>query len=146
MISCSYSRRRASLWSSLILGLFLIFFALEAYLRVLMVSVKLNELGPIEEIIRVFVLPPRESYKSLVSILSLYGIWVDLSDVRLEITWHKVERLKLILVISLNRAPLEPALDALSLPARSTRFNFPSLNLMTLAPSSTWSLNCSTVT
>lgn len=62
----------ASLGSSLILGLFWIFFALFAYLSVLNVSSKFQSAGPMLAIITVFVFPPRESYTS--SALHLYHI------------------------------------------------------------------------
>lgn len=56
------------------LGLFLMFLALEAYLKVVKVSSKLKSAGEMAAIITVFVLPPNESWSNLVNLESLYGI------------------------------------------------------------------------
>ena len=99
--------------------------ALEAYLNELIVSWKFEAHGPIVASIKVFVLPPRESCSNLVNVESLYGTCDLEEEVRDEITWQRVERDKLIFVISLNLVPFEPALDTLSDPAKSTMFSFP---------------------
>ena len=48
-------------------------------------------------------------------------------SVKLLITWHKVSKERLIFVASLRRSPVAPVLLYLSLPARSTIFNLPTL-------------------
>ena len=58
------------------LTLFLMFLALLAYLSVLRVSMKSLSVGLMQAIMRVRLLPPRESWSSLVSLESLYGTWL----------------------------------------------------------------------
>ena len=61
----------ASLGSSLIFGLFLMFLARLAYLKVVRVSSKLKSAGPRLAIMIVLVFPPKESYRRRVSLESL---------------------------------------------------------------------------
>lgn len=64
---------RAEFGSLLITGLFLMFLAREAYLRVFKVSSKLYSAGEIQAIIVVLEFPPNESCKIQVSFESQYG-------------------------------------------------------------------------
>jgi len=52
---------------------------------------------------------------------------VHLGSTRLLITWQRVERERLIFVASFKRSPVAPVLLYLSLPAKSTRLNLPTL-------------------
>ena len=51
--------------------------------------------------------------------------WPDPISTRAEMTFPRADRDILICVASFNRVPVAPVLDCLSLPAKSTRFNFP---------------------
>jgi hypothetical protein len=70
---------------------------------------------------------------------NLYGTCVDFPSTSDEITFPRVERLKLIFVASLSLCPVAPVFDCLSDPARSTRFNLPILTCWT--PSAPFSLH-----
>jgi hypothetical protein len=80
----------------------------------------------------VFELPPRDSFKNLVSIESLNGTWPPSTNLLIHSpSWV---RLKLIFCASLRVWPVAPVLDNLSLPARSTRLSLaiffePSVNV-----------------
>lgn len=106
---------------------FLIFLALLAYFSVETVSSKLYPLGPTFAIITVFVLPPNESCSNLVSLESLYGTWDAFGFTRVCMTNPNVVNDKLILMACYLYFPVTPVFDCLSLPARSTKFNFPAL-------------------
>ena len=75
----------------------------------------------------VFVLPPSESYKILVSFESQYGTCFLLLSTRAEMTFMRAVRERLIFVASVKRVPAAPDFFCLSLPAKSTKFNFPSV-------------------
>ena len=75
----------------------------------------------------VLVLPPNESWRSLVNLLSLYGIWWVLPSTKADITLPSAERDKLILVAYFIPSPVAPVLAALSEPAKSTKFNLDAL-------------------
>ena len=139
-ISSSYCLSRASFGSWLTRGLFLIFLALDAYLRVVKVSSKLKSAGEIAAIITVLVLPPRESYSNLVSLESLYGICLDFPSTKEDITLPKAVKERLILIPSFNVYPVAPVLLDLSDPAKSTKFNFPALILYSPSISSAVSI------
>lgn len=79
--------------SLLIFALFLISFALIPNLKVDSVSKSLNGLGEHVTINVVLLFPPILSYKTLVSLLFLYGICVDLLSVKALITFPKQLRL-----------------------------------------------------
>lgn len=115
--------------SLLIFGVFLIFFAEIPNRRVDIVSEMLLGWGEQVTIKLVFEFPPKDSWRTLVSLLSLYGIWVDFPSVRELITFPKVVKLALIFLASSNVFPYAPVLEIFSLPARSTRYNFPVLAL-----------------
>mmetsp|Transcript_5045 Transcript_5045/g.15301 ORF Transcript_5045/g.15301 Transcript_5045/m.15301 type:complete len:219 (-) Transcript_5045:647-1303(-) len=117
----------ASLGSSLIFGLFLMFFARLAYLRVESVSSKFMSAGPTLAIMRVLVFPPKESCSIRVSLESLYGMCPPFPSTRALITFPNALSERLILVASLSRSPVAPVLDCRSDPARSTKFSFPTL-------------------
>ena len=51
----------------------------------------------------------------------------DLPSTRADMTFPSADRDRLILVASLSRSPVACVFDCLSLPARSTRFNFPTV-------------------
>ena len=57
---------------------------------------------------RVFVFPPSESCKSLVSFESLYGMCFDLPSTSAEMTLPRADSDKLILVASFKRSPVAP--------------------------------------
>lgn len=76
---------------------------------------------------KVFVFPPKESWRSLVSFESRYGTCFVFPSTKAEITFPKAESDKLIFVASFILSPVAPVLLALSLPAKSTKFNFPFL-------------------
>lgn len=72
-------------------------------------------------------LPPNESYKSLVNLESLYGIWVDLPSTKADIQFPKEVKDWFIDMASLNLSPTAPVLLYRSEPAKSTKFNFPTV-------------------
>jgi len=85
------------------MGLFLMFLARDAYLSVFSVSPKLHSAGEQAAIITVRELPPRESYRILVSLESLYGTWPFLdASVSEAITFPKASNPLLMLTPSLN--------------------------------------------
>ena len=83
--------------------------------------------GPQFAHMTVFVLPPNESCSNLVSFESRYGMCCDLPSTRADMTLPRADRDKLILVASFSRSPVACVFDCLSLPARSTRFSFPTV-------------------
>lgn len=126
--TASYFRPLSS-WmptSLLIFGLFLIFWALDPYLRVLSVSCLFRGCGDTVTIMHVLEFPPRDSDSILVNFESLYGICEVFGSLYALISLPKVDRLWLILLASLSFLPLlQPVLDILSEPAKSTRYSFP---------------------
>lgn len=69
--------------------------------------------------------PPKESWRSLVSLESLYGTWrarFDLSP-RADITFPRASKPQLMEIPSLARSPVAPVRFSLSEPARSTKWN-----------------------
>ena len=76
----------------------------------------------------VFVFPPKLSCKSLVSLESRYGIWVSLPDINALITFPRADKERFILEAYLSLSPLDPLLDCLSDPAKSTKLNLDPLN------------------
>ena len=104
------------------------FLALDAYLTVDRVSSILLSAGDAQAIIVVRELPPKESYKILVSLLSRYGINpVPLanffSSVSAEMTLPKTNRPLLILIPSSMWRPVAPVFFIRSEPAKSTKWN-----------------------
>uniref|UniRef100_A0A4W5MZ31 Uncharacterized protein n=1 Tax=Hucho hucho TaxID=62062 RepID=A0A4W5MZ31_9TELE len=71
-------------------------------------------------------------------------MWVLLPSTRAEMTFPKADRDRLILVASFRRSPWAPVLVCLSLPARSTRFSFPTR--MWFSPSTPSSLHSMVMT
>lgn len=89
----------------------------------LKVSSKLKVAGLIAAIIVVLLLPPSAFYNILVNLLSLYGtIPPFYLFAKAVITLPKVERDLLIFDPSANLAPVAPVFEALSDPAKSTKF------------------------
>ena len=86
--------------SRLILGLFLMFLALDPNLNVLKDSRSLNGCGEHVTIKHVFEFPPRDSERILVNLDSLYGICVAFLSVKATITLPKVVKLLFILFAS----------------------------------------------
>jgi len=127
---CQREAIKAELGSLLMTGLFLMFLALEAYLRVFSVSSKLYSAGEIHAIIVVQEFPPRESCSILVSLESQYGTcWaLFVSSVKAEITFPNDSKPLLILMPSFIVFPVAPVFLILSLPARSTKWNFATMN------------------
>lgn len=80
---------------------------------------RFTDAGEIVAIIDVFVRPPRESWRILVSLDSLYGIWGVLST-RAVITLPSVSRDWLIFPASRALLSTAPDRPMFSLPARST--------------------------
>mmetsp|Transcript_20322 Transcript_20322/g.40663 ORF Transcript_20322/g.40663 Transcript_20322/m.40663 type:complete len:204 (+) Transcript_20322:1225-1836(+) len=121
-------------------GLFLMFLAWLAYTTVLSVSWKSVLSGLTHATIRVLLLPPRLSCRILVSLLSLYGTWALLALPPLSgalsalMTFPKQSRPWLMFMLSLSLSPLAPVLLALSLPARSTRWNLDLTMLLFTTP------------
>ena len=64
---------------------------------------------------RVFVLPPSESWRSRVSLESLYGMCFDFPSTRAEITLPSAERERLIFVASFKRSPVAPVINKVKL-------------------------------
>lgn len=78
----------------------------------------------------VFVLPPKESCKSLVNFESLYGICPPFfPSTKALITFPSAVSDKLILAPYLSLSPVAYVLDCLSEPARSTKFILEALTL-----------------
>ena len=121
---------RAEFGSLLITGLFLMFLALEAYLSVLRVSSKLYSAGEIQAIIVVLEFPPKESCKIQVSFESQYGTCYAflVSSVKAEITFPSERSPLLMLIPSFIVLPVAPVFLILSLPAKSTKWNFATMN------------------
>lgn len=111
--------------SLLILGLFLIFFALLPKRSVPIVSASLKIDGLHVMIKHVFELPPSDSDKIRVNLESLQGICVDLPSVKHLITIPSVVRDLFIVLASSNVYPFAPVFDTFSEPAKSTRNNLP---------------------
>jgi len=103
--------------------LFSIILALAAYLRVLLLSSKLDSAGLMQAIIVVRELPPKLSVSIRVSLESRYGMCLDLLTSEL-ITFPRVWRPLLIEIPSLAVLPVAPVFFILSLPAKSTKWNF----------------------
>lgn len=110
----------STVYSLFTLGLFLITFAYTPNLKVDKVSDILSIEGEHAIINVVLVLPPRECYKILVNLESLYGI-CDLFSLRAFITNPKVVKDLFIILASSNLAPHAPVLDTFSEPAKSTK-------------------------
>ena len=98
------------------------FLALEAYLRVCVVSSYADCSGEMQATMIVLELPPRDSLRSLVNFESLNGIYLDLFSERDWITMPRASRDQLIFFASSRRLPIVLVLLTLSLPARSTRY------------------------
>lgn len=85
--------------------------------------------GEIVAIMIVFVFPPKLSWRSLVSLESLYGIKAPFPCTKLVITFPRAVSDKFILVAYKNLSPLvDPDLLCLSEPAKSTRLNLDPIN------------------
>mmetsp|Transcript_301 Transcript_301/g.307 ORF Transcript_301/g.307 Transcript_301/m.307 type:complete len:279 (+) Transcript_301:796-1632(+) len=115
----------ATVYSLLIFGLFLIDFALIPNLSVLMVSASLYGEGEQVTISAVLEFPPKESCNTLVSLESLYGICVDFPSVSDVMTNPSIVRDLLIFFASSSLLPAAPVFPTFSLPAKSTRYSFP---------------------
>jgi len=76
----------------------------------------------------VLAFPPRALANNLVSVESLYGIFLPPSANAL-ITIPSIERDLFILAASFSRSPLAPVLPTFSLPARSTRLMTDNLSI-----------------
>jgi len=113
--------------SLLTTGLFCITFALYPNLRVLKDSSWFEIEG--EHVIMSIVLlfPPKESLRILVSLLSLYGIWVLVPSVSCLITCPRTVNDLLIFLASSNLRPVAPVFPTFSDPAKSTKNSFPVL-------------------
>ena len=122
-------RSSGTVISLLILGVFLIFLAEIPNRRDEMVSARLLGWGEQVTIKLVFEFPPKDYWRTLVNLLSLYGIWVDFPSVRELITFPRVVKLALIFLASSKVFPSAPVLEIFSLPARSTKYNLPVLAL-----------------
>mmetsp|Transcript_2568 Transcript_2568/g.4731 ORF Transcript_2568/g.4731 Transcript_2568/m.4731 type:complete len:209 (-) Transcript_2568:737-1363(-) len=116
----------AAIGSRLMIGLFLIFLARFAYLRVLSVSSKLVSEGLTHAIISVSLFPPSESCSSRVIFESRNGTWLPLrfSSPSALMTFPRASSPLLILMPSIMRAPTAPVRFSRSDPARSTKWNF----------------------
>mmetsp|Transcript_114602 Transcript_114602/g.222546 ORF Transcript_114602/g.222546 Transcript_114602/m.222546 type:complete len:238 (-) Transcript_114602:196-909(-) len=103
--------------------LFLMFLALLAYFNVFSVSPKCTSAGEIHAIIKVLLLPPKESCSSRVSLESRYGTcerW-SFGSPKAEITLPSASSPWLILTPSRKRSPTVPVFFARSEPARSAK-------------------------
>ena len=115
-------------------GVFLISFALFAYLRVLWLSSKLLEQGDTFAIIRVWQLPPSESFNRRVSLESRNGMWffeplvVFVCSMFMQLPSASSDLL--MLAPSCILMPVFPVWAARSEPAKSTNENFPTLTLV----------------
>jgi len=109
--------------------LVLIFLALLAYIRVLCVSSYESILGEMHAIITVLQFPPKESFRILVNFESLYGIKAlppfSPASHNALIQFPRANNDLLIFAPSISLIPLFSVFEALSLPARSIRDNFP---------------------
>ena len=121
MIICS----SATVTSLLILALFLIDFALTPNLSVDKVSCSLKTEGEHVTIKVVLAFPPKDSYKILVNLESLYLICLDLPSVNELITFPNEDKDWLIFLASSSVEPVAPVFEIFSLPAKSTKNNFP---------------------
>lgn len=68
-------------------------------------------------------LPPNESYKSLVNFESLYGICTFFLETKADMTFPNVDKDKLMAFASFNLWSFAYVFDYLSEPAKSTKFN-----------------------
>jgi hypothetical protein len=121
-----FKRTRVPVESSLITALFLISLALYANFKVERVSPKLRFDGEMLAMITVLLLPPRESLRIKVSLLSRYGTCLFLpSDTSTKelITFPRAERDLLIIPASFSLSPWVPASFYLSEPAKSMMWN-----------------------
>jgi hypothetical protein len=82
-------------------------------------------------IMTVLVLPPNESFKILVSLESRYGMCSFLPSTNADITFPNALKDKLILAAYLIPSSLRLVLLCRSDPAKSTKFNLPTLNFWT---------------
>lgn len=103
--------------------LFLTLFARDANSNVDNDSYNASSVGLIWTIKRVLLLPPREHFKSLVSLESLYGIWIYFV-VKLFTTLPSANSDLLIFLASERRNPWASVRDIFSEPARSARNSF----------------------
>ena len=117
----SSSFNSATVYSLLILGRFLMAFALTPNLSVLIDSDSLKIEGEQVMISVVLELPPNESYKILVSLESLYGTCVLFPSVSELMTFPSTESDVLIFFASFKRWPYAWVFDTFSEPARSTK-------------------------
>ena len=115
--------------SLLTFGLFLIAFARIPNRRVEMVSASLKAEGEHVMIREVLALPPSESYSTRVSLESRYGTWEDFLSVSANMTFPKADKDLLMFFASSSLFPSAPVFPTFSLPARSTKYNFPVLLL-----------------
>jgi len=83
--------------------------------------------GPQFAHMTVFVFPPSESWSNRVNLESRYGMCCDLPSTNAEMTFPSADRDRLILVASFSLSPVACVFDWRSLPARSTRFNLPTV-------------------
>ena len=90
------------------------------------VSLELSRVGEQHTISIVLELPPIESCRTLVSLLSLYGMCLALSSDNAAITFAKALNDLLIRIPSSVCRPEVPVLAIRSLPARSTMQSLPS--------------------
>jgi len=109
----------------------LISFARLAYLSVLRVSSNWLLAGEVVQIITVLLLPSSESFKSLVNLLSLYGMNMPflLPSPSALMQLARANKERFILAPSLSRIPLFSVAVPLSEPARSIKDNFDSRKL-----------------
>lgn len=119
-----------ALYGSLfIVGLFSISLAREAYFNEFNVSSKFESAGDTHATMYVLAFPPRESYKSLVNLLSRYGMWIRAEplylcrSLRREITFPRTNRLWFIDIPSSITLPTAWVFLRRSLPAKSTKWN-----------------------
>ena len=97
-----------------------------AKFKVLRLSLKEHCAGDIVAIMVVLQLPPKESSKSRVNLLSRYGIcFLSFVSVKAFITLPKALKDLFIFMLSCNCFPVAPVIRVLSLPAKSTKFNLP---------------------
>src|SRR3990167_1027668 len=100
-------------------------FALSAYWRVDFVSSRHSADGDIVAIMHVFDFPPKLSCRSLVNLLSRKGMCETLSELIAVITRLNVSSDLLIMVACFIVTSFTPDFLTFSLPAKSTKFNFP---------------------
>mmetsp|Transcript_151008 Transcript_151008/g.263113 ORF Transcript_151008/g.263113 Transcript_151008/m.263113 type:complete len:232 (-) Transcript_151008:491-1186(-) len=123
--SSSFSSSADRSWFTL--TTFLIFLARCPKRKVLKVSCSLKLDGEHVMIKEVLALPPRDSCSTRVSFESRYGTCVYFLSVSALMTLPKAERDRFIFFASSNRSPEAPVLATFSLPARSTKWSFPTL-------------------